>query len=78
VAALEQSLRARWRPAAERLYANWLTDVVARKSRHAAAAARNASAAPVDRPPAFAERRRRTDPSGHFTGPRDRRIPVRA
>jgi homoserine O-succinyltransferase len=76
VVALEQSLRARWRPAAERLYANWLTEVVALKSQQAGA--RNASAATVGRPAAFAERRRRSDPSGHFTGTRDRRMPARA
>jgi homoserine O-succinyltransferase len=73
VVALERSLRAHWRPAAERLYANWLAEVIARKSRHAGVAA-----APAGRAAAFTERRRRSDPSGYFTGPRDRRMPVRA
>jgi homoserine O-succinyltransferase/O-acetyltransferase len=72
VVALEQSLRARWRPAAERLYANWLGEVAARKSRQAAAPARIAAVA--GRPEAFVERRRRNDPSGPFAGARDRRV----
>jgi homoserine O-succinyltransferase len=71
VVALEQGLRARWRPAAERLYANWLAQVVALK---AGTAARSVSA----ERPAFVDRRRRSDPSGHFTGSRDRRVPARA
>jgi len=78
VVTVEQSLRAHWRPAAERLYANWLAEVTALKSRRAGAVARDASAALATRPAAFAERRRRSDPSGYFTGPRDRRVPARA
>jgi homoserine O-succinyltransferase len=79
VVALEQSLRVHWRPAAERLYASWLAEVMARRSRHAgAAAARGASAGTAGRPPGFVERRRRKDPSGYFTGARDRRMPARA
>jgi homoserine O-succinyltransferase len=76
VVALEHSLRARWRPAAERLYANWLTEVVALKSQQAGQ--RIASAVTAGRPAAFVERRRRGDPSGYFTGARDRRMPARA
>jgi homoserine O-succinyltransferase len=72
VVALEQSLRARWRPAAERLYGNWLSQVMARKGRHAGMAATAGGQA------AFVERRRRNDPSGYFTGARDRRMPARA
>jgi len=75
VVALEQSLRARWRQAAERLYANWLTQVMALKGRHAGVAAVGSAAG---RAAAFVERRRRNDPSGYFTGARDRRMPARA
>jgi len=79
VVALEQSLSARWRPAAERLYANWLSQVVALKSRRVAAAPMQAaSAAAAGRSPNFVERRRRSDPSGYFTGLRDRRLPTPA
>jgi homoserine O-succinyltransferase len=78
VVALEQSLRAHWRPTAQRLYGNWLTEVMARKSRRAGVAARDASAVPAGHPAAFTERRRRSDPSGYFTGPRDRRMPAPA
>jgi homoserine O-succinyltransferase len=78
VVALEQGLRARWRPAAQRLYANWLSEVMARKSRHLGVAARDASVVATGRPAAFTERRRRSDPSGYFSGPRDRRLPARA
>jgi homoserine O-succinyltransferase/O-acetyltransferase len=77
VVALEQSLRAGWRQAAERLYANWLGEVAARKSRQAAAPARIAATAGAGRPAAFVERRRRSDPSGFFTGARDRRVAAR-
>jgi homoserine O-succinyltransferase len=78
VVALEQGLRARWRPASERLYGNWLAQVMALKSRRAGAAAQSASAVTGGRSWAFVERRRRSDPSGHFTGARDRRMPARA
>jgi homoserine O-succinyltransferase len=78
VVVLERSLRARWRPAAERLYGNWLGHVMALKNRPAGAAARSASAVTTGRPAAFVERRRRHDRSGYFTGPRDRRMPARA
>lgn len=77
VVALEQGLRARWRPEAERLYGNWLSQVTARKGRHAAATARSPSAAAASRPAAFVERRRRHDPSGFFVGARDRRVSAR-
>ena len=76
VVALEQSLRARWRPAAERLYANWLGQVVTLKSQQVGT--RSASAVTGSRSTAFVERRRRSDPSGYFTGARDRRMPARA
>jgi homoserine O-succinyltransferase len=75
VVALEQGLRAGWRPAAERLYANWLHQVTARKSLHATATARSRSAAAG--PAAFVERRRRNDPAAFFTGARDRRASAR-
>ncbi len=74
VVALEQGLRAHWRPVADRLYRNWLNEVSARKGRQAAAPARLAAAG---RPAAFVERRRRSDPSGFFTGARDRRVAAR-
>jgi homoserine O-succinyltransferase len=77
VVALEQGLRAGWRPAAERLYGNWLREVTARRSRQAALPARIMAAAAAGRPAAFVERRRRNDPSGFFTGPRDRRVLTR-
>lgn len=77
VVALEQGLRARWRPAAECLYANWLSELVGHKTRQAATGP-GASVAPAGRPTFFVERRRRNDPSGRFTGARDRRAPVRA
>jgi homoserine O-succinyltransferase len=76
VVALEQGLRAGWRPAAERLYGNWLHQVTARKSLHAAATARSPAAA-AGRPAAFVERRRRSDPAAVFTGARDRRVSAR-
>jgi homoserine O-succinyltransferase len=76
VVALEQSLRARWRPAAERLYASWLGQVMTLTSQQDGT--RSVLAATADRATAFVERRRRSDPSGYFTGPRDRRIPARA
>jgi len=69
VAALEQGVRSRWRPAAERLYENWLRQVAAQKG-HAAA---RPLAVVAGRPAAFVERRRRSDPAGFLTGPRDRR-----
>jgi homoserine O-succinyltransferase/O-acetyltransferase len=71
VVALEQSLRAHWRPSAVRLYASWLTEVLGRKGRRAGATALQAAPA---RPTAFIERRRRHDGSGRFTGARDRRV----
>lgn len=77
VVALEQGLRARWRAAAERLFGNWLSQVTARKGRHDVASVRSPSAA-AGRPAVFIERRRRNDPSGYFTGARDRRTPARA
>jgi hypothetical protein len=76
VVALEQGLRAGWRPAAERLYGNWLHQVTARRSLHAAATARSPAAA-AGRPAAFVERRRRSDPAAVFTGARDRRVSAR-
>jgi len=61
-----------WRPAATRIYRNWLALIAARKARRVAPAASFASPAP------FVERRRRNDPSGYFTGPRDRRASARS
>ena len=75
--ALEQGLRARWRPAAERLYGNWLSQVTTRKGRHAAVTARSPTAAAAGRPAAFVERRRRNDSSGLYGGARDRRVSAR-
>jgi homoserine O-succinyltransferase len=72
VVALEQSLRAGWRAAAQRLYANWLAEVVALKRWRPAAAVAGGY------PASFVERRRRSDPSGYFTGARDRRARARA
>jgi homoserine O-succinyltransferase len=77
VVALEQSLRAGWRPPAERLYGNWLSQVILGKSRQAAAAARSPAAAAAGRPAAFIERRRRNDSSGFYGGARDRRVSAR-
>jgi hypothetical protein len=54
-----------------------LREVTARRSRQAALPARIMAAAAAGRPAAFVERRRRNDPSGFFTGPRDRRVLTR-
>jgi homoserine O-succinyltransferase len=67
VVAQGHGLRDVWRPAATRFYRNWLALVAARKAWRVAPAAFSAAPAP------FVERRRRNDPSGHFTGARDRR-----
>src|SRR5262249_29517747 len=77
VVALEQGLRARWRPAAERREANGRGELGGRRAWRAAPAP-GASVAPAGRPAFFVDRRRRNDSSGRFTGARDRRAPVRA
>jgi homoserine O-succinyltransferase/O-acetyltransferase len=83
VAAAERGVRAGWRPAAERLFRNWLVEVAARKVRRLDASdlavrstrqadlavANSAGAAVVP----LVERRRRNDPTGLFNGPRNRR-----
>jgi homoserine O-succinyltransferase/O-acetyltransferase len=68
VAADGRALRDVWRPAATRIYRNWLALVAARKAQRATQAAFSGAPAP------FVERRRRNDPSCYFTGARDRRV----
>ncbi|HUI94255.1 MAG TPA: homoserine O-succinyltransferase [Xanthobacteraceae bacterium] len=67
-AASGRELREAWRPAATRIYRNWLALVAARKARRLAPAA--------FAPAPFVERRRRNDPSCYFVGTRDRRAPA--
>jgi homoserine O-succinyltransferase/O-acetyltransferase len=72
LAAAERGVRAGWRPAAERLFGNWLIEVAACKARRRylsdlAPRATRPAALP------FIERRRQNDPAGYFSGPRDRR-----
>jgi homoserine O-succinyltransferase len=92
VAMAERGLRAGWRPAAERLYRNWLVHLSARKAERVAAAdvaarviparASHVSALAANAPAhvlaPFVERRRRNDPTGFFTGARDRRVSAQA
>jgi homoserine O-succinyltransferase len=56
-----------WRPAAVRIYRNWLALVAAHKAQRVTPAAFSGAPAP------FVERRRRNDAACYFTGARDRR-----
>jgi homoserine O-succinyltransferase len=77
--AADRRVRAPWRPAAERVYRNWLTAVAARKAERrappavAVLAAHRTAARIAGRTP-FVERRRRHDPSSRYAGERDRRV----
>lgn len=89
LAAVEQSLNGAWRPAARKLYRNWMAWVAARKARRPVsrtiiapprrATSTLAARLPVaangnDIQPPLVERRRFDDPNCYFTGPRDRRV----
>jgi homoserine O-succinyltransferase len=87
LADLERALTGTWRPAAARIYRNWLAHICAHKARRPAP---RVAAGPAERlqvpvaandpglpPVPLVERRRGDDPSAPFTGPRDRRASVR-
>jgi homoserine O-succinyltransferase/O-acetyltransferase len=80
-AAAERGIRNVWRPAAGRIYRNWLARIAAQKFRPLEVrdlAARQPIPAAANhvglRRAPFIERRRADDPSGLFTGARDRRV----